>query len=153
MRNYFFTRLLLLSGLLFSANPFARANEIHFSRARVKIGTAELNVELAQSSEQLEHGLMFRKAMPENEGMLFIYKKEMALSFWMKNTFLPLSIGFFNAKKELIDMQDMEPMKSEIQARIPTYESKGEAQYALEVNQGWFKRHGIKINTKFSIEK
>lgn len=131
----------------------ASAAEVQFSKARLKLGSTTLAIELAETSAQLERGLMFRKELTESGGMLFVYKREAPLTFWMKNTFIPLSIGFFNAKKELIDIQDMEPVKSEMQAQVPTYESRGAAQYALEVRQGWFERHNIKVKTKFALEK
>ena len=83
--------------------------------------------------------------------MLFIFPDEQPRSFWMKNTFVPLSIGYFNAKKELIDMIDMEPAQSEMQNQFPTYASKGPAQYALEVPKGWFLKNKIKIGQKFSF--
>lgn len=69
----------------------------------------------------------------------------------MKNTFIPLSIGFFNSKKVLVDIQDMEPAKSEMDQNPKSYLSRSPAQYALEVNQGWFQKNKIKLGDRFEL--
>lgn len=126
----------------------AHGRDIVFSVEKIKVGLVILNVEIAKTPEEQEHGLMFRKKISDEQGMLFIYQEERELSFWMKNTFIPLSIGFFNKNRELIDVQEMSPVMSEMQQAIPSYRSRGKAMYALEVNQGWFKRHNIKSKAK-----
>lgn len=83
--------------------------------------------------------------------MLFIFDREQTLSFWMKNTFIPLSIGFFDDSKRLVDIQDMSPASSLMQAKFPSYASRKPAKYALEVNQGWFSRHNIGLGTTFKL--
>lgn len=83
--------------------------------------------------------------------MLFVYDKQQVLSFWMKNTFIPLSIGFFDRNKKLVDIQDMEPMKSIMQEPQISYQSKFPAKYALEMNKGWFKKNQIKLGTRFKF--
>jgi uncharacterized protein len=144
-------KIILLSAILFTVQRLAHGEEkeIKFARESLKLGAHTLKIEIARTDEELERGLMFRKTLGESEGMLFVYHSPMQLSFWMKNTFIPLSIGFFNNKKELIDIQEMEPMRSEMQQKIPTYQSHGLAQYALEVNPGWFKRNKVGLHTKF----
>ncbi len=69
----------------------------------------------------------------------------------MKNTFIPLSIGFFDSQKTLVDIQDMEPVKSEMDQNPKSYLSQSPAQFALEVNQGWFAKNKIKIGDRFEI--
>ena len=124
---------------------------VEFKTKRLSLGKQTLTVELAETEEQTAQGLMFRKELKEGTGMLFIFPSEELRSFWMKNTFVPLSIGFFNAKKELIDIQDMTPAASEMQTNFPSYQSKGPAQYALEVPKGWFAKHKIKLRDKFRL--
>ncbi len=80
---------------------------------------------------------MFRERLGKDEGMLFVYAEEETLSFWMKNTRLPLSIAFIDKKGKIVDIQDMEPFT------LQTYVSASPAKYALETNQGWFTRNGI----------
>lgn len=124
--------------------------EVQFSKKKIQVGPVSVTVEIADTPEKTSHGLMYRQKLEEGTGMLFVFPDEEPRSFWMKNTFVPLSIGFFDSKKKLIDIQDMEPVKSEMQSDLPTYPSRGPAQYALEVPKGWFKKHKIKIGTKFT---
>ena len=94
---------------------------------------------------------MFRKELAMGTGMLFIYPEEKTLSFWMKNTLIPLSIGFFNKDGLLVDMQDMQPA-SMAEKNIQIYKSNGLAKYALEVPLGWFKKTKIKIGDRLKKE-
>jgi uncharacterized membrane protein (UPF0127 family) len=117
----------------------------------LQIGNQTLIVEIADSPEKASQGLMRRKELKEGNGMLFIFPDEEIRSFWMKNTYIPLSIGYFNKKNELIDIQDMKPAESEMQTQFETYPSKGPAQFALEVPQGWFAKHKIVLKQKFKL--
>ena len=119
-----------------------------FDKKSARLGSVSLVIEIAKTEEQRAHGLMYRKFLPENYGMLFIFDREQPLSFWMKNTYLPLSIGFFDKNKVLIEMQDMTPVKEGSDQKPSSYYSRKPAQYALEVNQGWFKKNKIKIGEK-----
>lgn len=136
--------------LLLSQNIFA-ANNLKFEKRKLQIAGQLLNVEIADNPEKSAQGLMYRKELKDGDGMLFIFPDEQIRSFWMKNTFIPLSIGYFNSKKELIDIQDMEPAGSEMQTQLPTYVSKGPAKYALEVPKGWFSKHKILLKQKFNL--
>ncbi|PIS11637.1 MAG: hypothetical protein COT73_02910 [Bdellovibrio sp. CG10_big_fil_rev_8_21_14_0_10_47_8] len=129
----------------------AQSKEIIFSKKQIKLGSQVLTVEIADTDQKSAQGLMFRKSLKDGAGMLFIFSDEGTRSFWMKNTFIPLSIGYFNEKKELMDIQDMAPATSEMQVDFPTYVSKSPAKYALEVPKGWFKKHKIQIKEKFSF--
>ena len=114
----------------------------------VRIGGAQINVEVATTPQQRERGLMFRDDLDEKWGMLFVYDAEGPLEFWMRNTRIPLSIAFLDRGLVVRDIQDMTPMSEEMHV------SKAPAIYALEVNQGWFARHDITPGTtaKFSPE-
>jgi uncharacterized protein len=98
---------------------------------------------MAVTPEQHERGLMYRKSLPEGQGMLFVFSKAQEQRFWMMNTVIPLSIGYFSSEKKLIKILDMFP-PSKDQTKLPTYPSGGPAMYALEVPLGWFRRNGIK---------
>jgi uncharacterized membrane protein (UPF0127 family) len=127
---------------------------IQFEKQKIRVGKVELAVEIAKSEQQREHGLMFRKK--ENDGlqMLFIFETETRLAFWMKNTFVPLSIGYFNSEKILVDVQDMDPVHSVMENPKKTYQSREPAQYALEVPRGWFAKNKISLGQKFEfVEK
>ena len=101
------------------------------------IGGHKLTVEIASRPEQLERGLMFRRALPEDRGMLFVFAAPQILRFWMKNTYLPLSIAFIDADGVIVNITDMKPQTENI------HRSAAPAKFALEVNQGWFRRHGV----------
>ena len=103
----------------------------------LELGGQVLHVEVARSSEERFRGLMYRKSLEHNRGMIFVFPEEDELSFWMKNTYLPLSIAFIRTDGEIVDIQAMEPHDE-----TPVV-SRGLARYALEVNQGWFAENGV----------
>jgi len=140
-------KLLLFFGFLFS-NP--AQGEINFSRGTLEISGAKLQVEIAKSPRQHARGLMFRKHMAPEGGMLFVFDREEPRSFWMKNTFIDLDIGYFDKNKRLIDIKHMKAVKSELEINLPRYLSLKPAQYALEVNKGWFKKNNISLGAVFS---
>jgi uncharacterized membrane protein (UPF0127 family) len=121
-----------------------------FEKKEIKVGKHKLNVEIADTEEKLSFGLMFRQNLPDGTGMLFIFPDEQPRSFWMKNTFVALSIAYINAQKKIVDIQDMVPVKSEMETP-QTYPSAGSAMYALEVPRGWFKKKKIKIGDKIEL--
>ena len=133
---------------LFSLNAFAE--KLDYEVVDMKVKGFAIKVKIADTGEKREHGLMFVKAMPTNEGMLFIFPEEQILNFWMKNTLIPLSIGFFDHNGELLDTQEMKPAISII-AKPPTYESSGPAVFALEMNENWFPKHSIKPGAKLEL--
>jgi uncharacterized membrane protein (UPF0127 family) len=94
---------------------------------------------VARTHEEKARGLMFREKLGPNEGMLFVYEREEILSFWMKNTPLPLSIAFLDQKGKIVDIQHMESFS------LRTHVSAFPAMYALEMNKNWFKKNGINV--------
>lgn len=119
-----------------------------FKKGRLKICNKTLEVEIADNDILRTIGLMCREGLLENNGMIFVFSEEKQLSFWMKNTKIPLSIGYFNKDKELMDIYDMEPLNES-----KFYTSKKPALYALETNQGWFKKNKIRSGCKFVLEE
>jgi uncharacterized protein len=97
-----------------------------------------LRAELANDEETRRTGLMFREQMPESSGMLFVYEAEGRHAMWMKNTLIPLSVAFIDKRGRIINIEDMKPQTED------GHEARAPAAYALEVNQGWFKKRGIK---------
>ena len=118
--------------------------------AQLEIGGETLRVEIADTDKTRDRGLMGRKSLPDGEGMLFVFEKSAPLSFWMKNTLIPLSIGFFDSSKTLIRTLEMDPPPKGAASFI-SYESGAPAQYALEVPQHWFKKNRIKPGMKFTL--
>jgi uncharacterized protein len=102
--------------------------------------SVQVQVELAVTPEEQERGLMGRTTMDENEGMMFVFSEPSILSFWMKNTLIPLQILFFDAEGAFVSASEMTPCETEI---CPKYTSAATAKYALEVTPGFRERHGI----------
>ena len=97
-----------------------------------------LVIEIADTQEKRGRGLMFRKKLMKNNGMLFVFNRELRLNFWMKNTYIPLSIAYINRQGIINEIYHMKPLDTSI-----TYPSRFLAKYALEVNKGWFKKNNI----------
>ncbi|WP_243090992.1 DUF192 domain-containing protein [Thermus neutrinimicus] len=99
-----------------------------------------LRVEVADTPERQAQGLMFRKSLGEDEGMVFLFPTPTAGGFWMKNTLIPLSIAFFDRQGVILRILDMEPCRKD---PCPVYYPGVVYQGALEVNQGWFQKRGL----------
>lgn len=92
----------------------------------------EISVEIADDQEERQTGLMFRQELSDNAGMFFIFPEEKELSFWMKNTFIPLDIIFLDKDLKILNIDKAEPCQ---QDPCELYKSDGAAQYVLEINQ------------------
>lgn len=126
---------------------------MEFPKGSLKLGKQVLNIEIAETKEQRAHGLMHRTSLPENYGMLFVFEEEQFLSFWMKNTYVDLSIAYFDSNRLLFEIIDMKASSGEMQTKFKTYPSSKTAKYALEVPLGWFKKHKIRPGLKFEYRK
>ena len=101
-------------------------------------GMYRIEAEVAANDQNRQVGLMNRKAMPQQRGMLFVFTQANAHCMWMRNTLLPLSVAFVDDDGYIINIEDMQPQTEDNHcARKP-------ARYALEMNLGWFAQRGIK---------
>jgi uncharacterized protein len=107
----------------------------------------EVRVEVADDLAEQAKGLMDRTTLGENRGMLFVFPEERELSFWMKNTLIPLSIAFIDSESRIIDIQEMKPLDDE----PPHYVSAEPARYALEVNRGFFEERGVRVGNRVEL--
>lgn len=115
--------------------------------ATVRIGeSVKVKAEVAVAQEELQRGLMYRREMPDGHGMIFVYPQERILSFWMKNTYLPLSIAFLDRKGRIVHITDMEPHTTTSHSSVKM------ARFALEVNQGWFAKKGVQVGDQATFE-
>jgi uncharacterized membrane protein (UPF0127 family) len=110
---------------------------------RLSTGMHVLQVQVAQTPEQQQIGLMFRKTMSTNEGMLFIFDEPRQQCFWMKNTLLPLSVAFIDDSGTVANIDDMKPQT------LDSHCSTKPVRFVLEMNVGWFDKRGIKAGSKF----
>jgi uncharacterized membrane protein (UPF0127 family) len=108
----------------------------------LKIRGHEIRAELAHTEAARRQGLMYRERLAENGGMIFVYPVPEVTAMWMKNTRVPLSVAFIDAKGRILNIEDMTPFSEQAHA------SKGPAAYSLEVNRGWFARRGIKAGDR-----
>jgi len=97
-----------------------------------------VKAEIARTGDERSKGLMYRKNLPDGEGMLFVFERDEVLSFWMKNTYIPLSIAFIASDGRIVDIKDMYPHDEN------TVVSSRSVRYALEVPMGWFSRAGVR---------
>jgi uncharacterized membrane protein (UPF0127 family) len=109
---------------------------------RLGAGIHVIQAELATTAEERAAGLMFRKELAANAGMLFRFEQPAIHCFWMQNTPLPLSIAFIAEDGSIVNIADMKPQTTE------SHCSAKPVRYALEMNQGWFARRGIKEGSK-----
>ena len=135
------TLIAVLIGIIFTfpAN-LAWSCPFELPAARVVVKGHELTIELATTPETRSCGLSLRDSLPENRGMLFVYADPEILTFWMKNTHMPLSIAFIDAAGRIVSIQKMNPFPT-----TTVYASPVPALYALEVNQGWFEESGVGV--------
>lgn len=97
-----------------------------------------LTTEVARTDAHRATGLMHRRMLPENRGMLFVFPDTARHSMWMMNTYVPLSVAFLDRDGVIINIENMQPQTQ------TTHTAARPAKYALEANQGWFAKRGIK---------
>lgn len=111
----------------------------------------EFSVEIADTPEERATGLMNRKNLSENSGMLFVYKKEDERSFWMKNTSIPLDIIFLDSNLEVINIEAADPEPNTSDSDLRTYRSEEPAQYVLEINQNRSEEISLEKGSKIGL--
>jgi uncharacterized protein len=126
--------------ILFASSVKPLACPLELPTTTISIKGHTLTVELATTPAARACGMSHRDELLKNHGMLFIYPDLRPISFWMKDTKIFLSIAFLDNSGQIFSIQDMTPMQTD-----RTYHSSRPASYALEVNQGWFSKHGIYV--------
>jgi uncharacterized membrane protein (UPF0127 family) len=127
---------LIVCFLCVAALPLS-ASSADLPKRTLTIGDNKLIVEVASTPQTRETGLMNRFSLQPDHGMLFVFEAPQPLAFWMKNTYIPLSIAFVDTSGRILNIEDMRPQDES------THWSKGPALYAIEVRQGWFAAKGI----------
>lgn len=133
---------------LAAALPPAAAQDAQMNLPRVTLsaGMHQIDAQVAQTPEQRATGLMFRKEMPQHEGMLFVFEQPSVQCFWMKNTLLPLTAAFVADDGTVVNLADMKPQSTD------SHCSDKPVRYVLEMNRGWFTKKGIKPGSKLAGE-
>jgi uncharacterized protein len=115
-------------------------------RTTISAGMHRIDAQVALTPEQRQIGLMWRKAMPVHEGMLFIFEQPTKQCFWMKNTLIPLTAAFVADDGTIVNLEDMKPQTTQPHC------SAQPVRFVLEMNKGWFAKKGIKAGTKLAGE-
>lgn len=132
--------LLLCSAVVFPACSNAAENSYE-----LKIGAQTLLIEVATTPDARSQGLMYRESLAEDAGMLFVFPTDRQVSFWMKNTSIPLSIAYLRRDGTILEIHDLQPFS------LDPVPSAGPVRYALEVNQGWFERNGVTTGMRVEL--
>lgn len=116
--------------------------QLDLPRVTLSAGMHRIDAQLALNYEQRQVGLMYRKDMPPQEGMLFVFEQPAKQCFWMKNTLIPLTAAFVADDGSIVNLADMKPLTTE------SHCSAKPVRYVLEMNQGWFAKRGIKAGSR-----
>lgn len=130
----------LLTALLTGLLPASAQEKLPVTT--LTIGIHLIQAEVAIRDEERAQGLMFREKMEQNEGMVFRFNNPNQVCMWMKNTLLPLSVAFIDDAGSIINIEDMKPQT------LNAHCASRPARFALEMNQGWFKKKNIKAGSK-----
>jgi uncharacterized protein len=109
----------------------------------------EVAVEVADTDRERAQGLMGREELPDDAGMVFLVEEPIPSGFWMKGTLIPLSIAFWGPEERIFRILDMDPCRA---SPCTVYDPRGEWVGALEVNQGFFREHGVEVGDAVRLE-
>ncbi|MEI6633309.1 MAG: DUF192 domain-containing protein [Chlamydiota bacterium] len=112
----------------------------------LRVGGREIMAEIARTPSEMSRGLMYRRSLGKECGMLFAYETPRNLSFWMKNTRIPLDIAFLDDGGRILQVEEMQPY-DELGRTV----SREPARYALEMNRGWFAANGVTVGDVVQI--
>jgi uncharacterized protein len=112
----------------------------------MRLGDRDFQLEVADTPDRQRDGLMFRKTMPANHGMIFVFPVERPLTFWMRNTFIPLDVVFVNVQRQVVAIKPGRPLdeRTSISSDAP-------ASYAIELNRGAAAAAGLKVGDRIDI--
>lgn len=137
--QYFLGSLLLLVSLVSRGQD---APQLDLERVKLTSGMHRIDAQIATTPEQRQTGLMFRKEMPQHEGMIFVFDQPAKQCFWMKNTLIPLSAAFVSDDGIIVNIEEMKPLA------LDAHCSALPVRYVLEMNKGWFAKKGIRVGSK-----
>ena len=135
---------ILLPGLAFSLLAWGQQAQMNLPRTQLRAGMHLLDVQVAQTPQERQIGLMFRKEMPQHEGMLFVFEQAATQCFWMRNTLIPLTAAFLADDGTIVNLADMKPQSDD------SHCSARPVRFVLEMNQGWFARRGIQAGNRLA---
>jgi uncharacterized membrane protein (UPF0127 family) len=138
----------LALALAAAAVALAAAAQDKLPTLALSAGIHVIQAEVANTSPSRTQGLMFRKSLAANQGMLFVFPDSGPQCMWMRNTYVPLSVAFIDEAGVILNIADMKPQTEDSHCAARP------ARYALEMNQGWFAAKGVKPGARIAgIEK
>ena len=135
---------LLIAAIGFAAPLAVAQPQAKLPTLALNAGIHVIDAEVASTFPSRAQGLMFRKSLAANQGMLFVFAEVERHCMWMRNTYVPLSVAFIDETGVILNIADMKPQTED------SHCAAGPARYALEVNQGWFAAKGVKPGAKIS---
>jgi uncharacterized membrane protein (UPF0127 family) len=139
----FLLSLLVSLGMLADVHA-QETPQTQLQRITLSAGIHQIDTQVALTPEQHAIGLMYRKDMPQHEGMLFVFQNPTKQCFWMKNTLLPLTAAFVADDGTIVNLEDMKPQTTE------SHCSAKPVRFVLEMNQGWFAKKGLRAGAKLA---
>jgi uncharacterized membrane protein (UPF0127 family) len=137
-KSYVLALALILTSTLLAQVPSADSPQPKLPTITLSVGDKTLSTEVADNEEEREKGMMFRKEMPDGTAMLFVLDAPQKPAFWMRNTFIPLSVAYVNTFGMIMEIHDLQPKDER-----PVSADFDSILYAIEVPQGWFSKNGI----------
>jgi hypothetical protein len=137
-------RALIAALVLLATTAFAQDRPQSLPVIQLTAGFHVIRAEVAQRMNERSIGLMHRRTMGTNDGMLFVFEQPEPQCFWMKNTLLPLSIAFLGDDGRIVNIADMQPQS------LDSHCSARPVRFALEMNQGWFAKRGLKAGSRIT---
>ena len=128
--------------LIFTMGLVSLAAQAAMPQIELSINKHPLSAEVAHTNPDRMQGLMHRRMLPENRGMLFVFPNVALHGMWMMNTYIPLSVAFIDNDGVIINIEDMQPHTRD------SHGAKSPVRYALEMNLGWFRKRGINPGMK-----
>ncbi len=135
--SYFLQRTAIFLLPMVGANNLLHAQG-GLPMVQLKIGPHSIHAEVADNPTSRQYGLMNRTSLPADQGMLFVFERPGMHCFWMRNTLIPLAIAFIRQDGTIVNLKEMQPQTE------TTHCPDRAVRYALEMNQGWFRKKGIK---------
>ena len=131
-----------------SATPIRKTGQPKLKTMKLWMGAHEIVSELALTAKQRQDGMMHRTNMGTMEGMLFVFNRPSSQGFWMKNTIVPLDAAYIDPEGVIREIYPLEPLNE-----TPVDSQSSDIQYVLEMNQGWFSNHNVRVGMKIRTEK
>jgi uncharacterized membrane protein (UPF0127 family) len=143
--EFLFLIFLVFVGQVHCTPSEKKLETAEFTLEKIGGGRVQIQVEIARTEAERSRGLMYRTSLPDGKGMLFVFERDQILSFWMKDTLIPLSIAFISYDGRILEMYDMLPRD------LSPIHSSRSVRYALEVPRGWFERAGIQAGDRLNL--